>query len=157
MNFDFLQKKFPDCKVILKDIGYGTFAEVYAADEAEPVKVFYEGDDPQPYTVAFAFQHIHCNEAEAVGYIGKLLSGEKSAIEFFVGDHPIVGGDIDSIAPEDFTEDYFKTCPFAAYILSRPIRFGLHFKVRSVLKKFCFDGRIEKTGEKINFVIKPIT
>ena len=126
MNFDFLQKKFPDCKVILKDIGYGTFAEVYAADEAEPVKVFYEGDDPQPYTVAFAFQHIHCNEAEAVGYIGKLLSGEKSAIEFFVGDHPIVGGDIDSIAPEDFTENYFKTRPVTAQKKRPPTQSGPH-------------------------------
>ena len=83
MEFDFLQKNFPDCKVILKDVGCGTFAEVYASDETEPVKVFLEDIDHQPYTVAFAFQHIHCDAAEAVGYIREFLSGERASIEFF--------------------------------------------------------------------------
>ena len=157
MELDFLRAHYPNRRITIRTNEHGhAFAEIET--EGEPVTVWYDAEDPQPYMVCFAYQHIHCfNEEDALEWTEEFLSGEKSAIEFFVGNRPIVGGDIDSVAPEDFTEDYFKTCPFAAYILSRPIPFGLHFKVRSVLKKFCFEGRIEKKGEKINFVIHPIT
>jgi len=158
MEFDFLQKNFPDCKVILKDVGCGTFAEVYASDETEPVKVFLEDIDHQPYTVCFSYQHVHCfNEEEAVEWTKSFLSGERSAIEFFIGDKPCVGGDIESIAPENFTTEYFKTCPFAQFILSKPIPENLNFKVRSVLKKFCFDGYFEKTAKNFTVIIDPLT
>lgn len=151
MNFDFLQKHFPDCRIALKDIDGGTFAEVYASDEADPVKVFYEGVDHQPYTVCFAFQHIHCDEEEAVGYIREFLTGEKSSIEFFLDDRPCFGGDIRKSDLENFSAEKLASL-FGSYFTQGKYKFTI--KVRSALPYNNFDGHFEKDTDGKSVFVK---
>ena len=144
MNFDFLQKHFPDCRIVLRDIDGDTFAEVYTSDEADPVKVFYEGEDHQPYTVCFAFQHIHCDETQAVGYIKEFLSGERASIEFFIEDRPCFGGDIEKSALENFSAETLASL-FGSYFTQGKYKFTI--KVRSALPHNNFDGHFEKDAD----------
>ena len=119
------------------------YAKIYTDAASEPVTVYYESDDCQPYTVCFSYQHVHCfSETDAVEWAEEFLSGKKSAIEFFIGDRPCFGGDIEGMLPEAFTAEFLKGTPFGDMIFSRPVPEGLSFKVRSANKAFCFDGRI---------------
>lgn len=146
MEFDFLRKHYPDKSITLGTDEYGcAFAEIET--EGEPVTVWYEERDSQPYMVCFSFQHIHCFDKEdALEWTESFLSGEKSAIEFFIGDRPGFGGDIDSVRPENFTAEYLKSTWINDYLFSRAIPENLICKVRSVKKEFCFDASIGTDG-----------
>lgn len=158
MIFDFLIKHYPEREITVKTNGQGdAFAEI-SSDSEEKVTVWYDSIDPVTYIVCFSFQHAHCfTEAQVFDEADAFLSGDKSAIEFFTGDRAVFGGDIESISPENFTTEYFEATPFAQIIFSRPLPENLHFKVRSTLKKYSFDGHFKKKDEKIIVVIDPIS
>lgn len=143
-KLDFLKEHFKNYTVtVTEPDNDDPYAKIDADADSEPVTVYYESDDCQPYTVCFSYQHVHCfNETDAVECAEAFLSGKKSAIEFFIGDRPCFGGDIEGVLPDAFTTEFLKGTPFGDMIFSRPVPEGLSFRVRSANKAFCFDGKI---------------
>lgn len=142
-HFEFLTDYFDESFIFTDTNEYGTAYAIIFTEDGNEVRVFYENCDHQPYTVTFAYQHVHCSdEAEVIRYAEDYLTGKRASIEFFIGDRPCFGGDIESVLPESFTAEYLRSSPFGNIIFSRPIPEGLSFKVRAAKKEFCFDGQL---------------
>ena len=146
MELDFLRAHYPNRRITIRTNEHGhAFAEIET--EGEPVTVWYDAEDPQPYMVCFAYQHCHCfTENQVFDETDAFINGEKASIEFFIGDRRCVGGDIDSVRPENFTGEYLKSTWVSDHILNREIPENLTCKVRSVKKEFCFDAAISTDG-----------
>ena len=146
MELDFLKKHYPDKRITVHTNEHGcAFAEIETEDE--PVTVWYDAKDPQPYMVCFAYQHCHCfTENQVLDETDAYISGEKACIEFFVGERRCFGGDIDAVLPEHFTSEHLKSTWVSDHILSRELPESLICKVRSVKKEFCFDAEIGTDG-----------
>ena len=94
IKLNFLKNHFSNYEI--KFSVDGEFAEMVNPVGSDNIKVQYIPDDEfTPYIVAFAFQHCHMSDEEAVlEYINRIIEGNVFSIEFFNDGNCCFGGDI---------------------------------------------------------------
>ena len=96
-------------------------------------------DDEYEFTTCFSFQHRHFeNEEDIIEWIGKIISGNTFAIEFFNNDQRRFGSEIDTEELQGLT--YKKLEQFTGYYgLTKLLDVVDSFKIRSWDGKNNFD------------------
>ena len=62
MNLSFLRELFPKYAVTLHCKDGSEWAQIQNAAFAEPITVYYDPQDSEPYTLYFATQHLHISD-----------------------------------------------------------------------------------------------
>ena len=112
-------------------------------------------DDEYEFTACFSFQHCHFeDEEDIIEWIGKIISGNTFAIEFFNNDQRRFGGEIDTEELQGLT--YKKLEQFTGYYgLTKLLDVVDSFKIRSWDGKNNFDYTMIRE-ENGNVVINQI-
>ena len=116
----------------------------------EPIKVCYELDDYNTYTVYFATQHLHITECDdLIDTIAKFANASIAAIEFYDNERNRFGGQIETKRLENLTYDTLRTYFGYPHLdISH-----LTFRVYTWDKKYCFEGSFVKVAPNIVKII----
>ena len=133
-RLSFLKDAFPGFKLQFSD-DYSN-AMIVNPNHAENIIVY---DDEFEFTVCFSFQHRHFeDEEDIIEWIGKIISGNTFAIEFFNNDQRRFGSEIDTEELQGLT--YKKLEQFTGYYgLTKLLDVVDSFKIRSWDGKNNFD------------------
>lgn len=153
MKLDFLKERYHEYNVSVSAGEFGDggeYAHITAPDSDEIIKVYYDPCDTyQPFMFLYAYQHVHCcDEEQVIECINQYITGESACIEFFcyaeengeTVEKPVFGGDISRELLDDLT---VKKLRAQFYFVPKKTMYGCHFKVRSPIAKYNFDGRFE--------------
>ncbi len=157
MHLDFLHDYFSNYETLNYETMCGNKLEtewlyIKNPDYSEPIKVYYEPNDHEPYMICFATQHLHiADKKELVEAISKFANGSIAAIEFYHNGKNCFGGQIETEHLSNITYDslreYFR---YPKNDLS-----NLTFRIYAWNKSFCYEGSfIKRTSGQIDIVKK---
>lgn len=142
----FLMNAFPDYKVHISDDGL--HAVIFNPFYGENVNVDFYEDDYTPFIACFSFQHRHfTDEEDVIDWTNKIISGRRSAIEFFKDGKNRFGGDIEEEKLDNIS--YEELEQYAGYYgTTKLIDIVDSFKVRGRNTESNFDAVLvlEKDG-----------
>ncbi len=152
MHLDFLLDHFSNYEVLGCNELEVECLHIRNPDYDEPIKIYYELDDYDTYTICFATQHLHISDRKKlVEAISNFANGSMAAIEFYDNGKNRFGGQIVteylSKITYDSLREYFG---YPNYDIS-----NLTFHVYAWNKSFCYEGSfIKRTSNQIDIAKK---
>ncbi len=121
------------------------------SDYNEPIKIYYELDDYDTYTLCFATQHLHITDKdELIKTISKFANGSIAAIEFYDDGKIRFGGQIETEYLFNITYDSLREYfGYPNYDIG-----NLTFRVYAWNKSFCYEGSFVKRSPNQIDIIK---
>ena len=151
MILSFLKEIYTQFEVELICSEESESAYIRNKDYRDIIRIDYDPQDFQPFTMSFSYQHRHfeCIE-ELIEYSNAYSTGNLAAIEFFDCDRNCFGGEMKT--PLLDAMDYDKLRSYFGYP-NHDIS-NLNFKVRAWDRRYCYDGYFMKDSKGSFIVLK---
>lgn len=151
MKLSFLNEIYTQFEVELISTEESESAYIRNKNYRDIIRIIYDPQDFQPFTMAFSYQHRHFESIEElIEHINAYSTGNFAAIEFFDCDRNCFGGEMKTPLIDDM--DYDKLRSYFGYP-NRDIS-NLNFKVRAWEHRYCFDGYFMKDSKGSFIIIK---
>ncbi len=150
MHLDFLYDHFSNYETLCCNESEVECLYIRNSDYSEPIKIYYEIDNYDTYTICFATLHLHITDKkELVEAITRFANGSMAAIEFYDNGKNRFGGQIETEYLVNISYDSLrKYFGYPKYDIS-----NLTFRVYAWNRNLCYEGSfIKRSPNQIDII-----
>ncbi len=139
-----LRDALPEFAVDFRVKDGAEWAAIRHPEHDESIRVTYDPNDPEPYLLRFATQHLHLeDEMDMLASARAFAHAEWAAIEFYRDGERRFGGQIETSLLEGLTYDSLR----AAFGYGRVDISDMTFRVYAWDERYCFEGSFRRNED----------